>query len=174
MNNTIANVSEFIKTVESKITMLFDAETLDQMAKETKFIQRCTNRIEAIDFVKLMSLEILDDPMMSTDGLCDMLAKLCPTSQMSGNALQQRLASDEAAAFLSAVFDDALTQSLIDVFDQTPTELLAPFSRVWLQDSTPCGWEEPFRWGEPFGWEGRPHAERHAASQSKTSRTMPT
>ena len=174
MNNTIANVSEFIKTVESKITMLFDAETLDQMAKETKFIQRCMNRIEAIDFVKLMSLEILDDPMMSTDGLCDMLAKLCPISQMSGNALQQRLASDEAAAFLSAVFDDALTQSLIDVFDQTPTELLAPFSRVWLQDSTPCGWEEPFRWGEPFGWEGRPHAERHAASQSKTSRTMPT
>ena len=138
MNNTIANVSEFIKTVESKITTLFDAETLDQMAKETKFIQRSTNRITAIDFVKLMSLEILDDPMMSTDGLCDMLAKLSPSSQMSGNALQQRLASDGAVAFLSAVFDDALTQSLIDVFDQTPTELLAPFSRVWLQDSTQC------------------------------------
>ncbi len=55
MNNTIANVSEFIKTVESKITMLFDTEALDQMAKETKFIQRSTNRIAAIDFVKLMS-----------------------------------------------------------------------------------------------------------------------
>ena len=138
MKSTATNVGKFIKTIESKITALFDAETLDQMAKETKFIQRSTNRIEAIDFVKLMTLEILDDPMMSIDGLCDILAKLCPTSQMSSNALQQRLASDGAAAFLSAVFDDALTQSLIDVFDQTPTELLAPFSRVWLQDSTQC------------------------------------
>jgi len=50
-----ANVNEFIKTVKSKITMLFEAKALDQMAKEIKFIQRSTNRIAAIDFVKLMT-----------------------------------------------------------------------------------------------------------------------
>ena len=136
MKKTLRSVSSFINTVKSKICTLFDAASLEKIAKETKFISRRTNRIDARDFIQLMSLSILENPMMSIEGLCDILATLNPKSQMSKNALQQRLASDGAADFLSAVLNSAITESLVDAFDQTPPELLAAFDRIWLQDST--------------------------------------
>lgn len=98
-----------------------------------------------------MALDIKNDPMMSIEGWGDLLAQRHPNSQMTANALQQGLVSDGAAAFLQAVFQDTLSQSLASLFEKTPAPLLAPFGGVWLQDSTQCrretsGGVSRFRW----------------------------
>jgi hypothetical protein len=138
MKKTLSTVCSFITSLKEKIESLFDACCLETIAKETKFMVRSTNRINPRDFVQLMVLELLENPSMSIQGLCDILALLNPRSHMSANALQQRLASDGAADFLETVFNEAMTRSLVDSFEKTAPELLVPFNRVWLQDSTQC------------------------------------
>ena len=137
-----------IELMQEKIASIFDIEHLDVLAKDCGFIQRQTNRIEAIDFVQLMTVEILQNPLISLDGLCDILATANPNAQMSAQALQQRINSPGAANFLSTLFCECLTDAVAPIVNQTPPKLLTPFRRVLIQDSTTITLHEKL--SEPF------------------------
>ncbi len=97
---------------------------------------RSTNRIEAVDFVELMTIQLGQDPELSLDGMCDFLASKNPNTLISRQALQQRINSTGASDFLSAVFVECLSQAVKPLFEQTTPQLLTPFRRILLQDST--------------------------------------
>ena len=129
---------DFLEDVKKQMQACFDEDHLTELAKDTQFIQRATNRIQPIDFVQLMVLEMLEDPRMSYEALCQRLEQLNPESAMSAQALQQRVHSEGAVTFLTQVLQETLTLSLKPLLEETSPELLAPFSHVWIQDSTYC------------------------------------
>ncbi len=120
-------LSSTIELIQEKLYSIFDSEHLDTLAKDSGFIQRKSSRIEAVDFVQLMTVEILQNPDISLDGLCDILATLNPKAQMSAQALQQRINTPGAADFLSSLFCECLTDAVVPIFNQTPPQLLTPF-----------------------------------------------
>nr|MBC8229023.1 transposase [bacterium] len=92
--------------------------------------------------------EMLQNPLISLDGLCDILATLNPQSQMSAQALQQRINTWGASNLLSTLFCECLTDAVTPIFNQTPPQLLTPFQRILIQDSTTITLHEKL--AEPF------------------------
>ena len=132
----MVTLSSAIGFMQENIGEIFDTEHLDTLARESGFIQRSTGRIDASDFVQLMTLEMVQEPDISLEGLSDRLETLNPESQMSAQALGQRINTPGAADFLSTVFCQCLTDAVVPIFDATPPEVLTPFRRILIQDST--------------------------------------
>ncbi|MBC8230832.1 IS4 family transposase [bacterium] len=122
--------------MQENIDNIFADDELDTLAREHRFIVRSTNRIQATDFVDLMTIQLCQDPELSLDGMCDVLESKMSNTRISGQGLQQRINSIGAVDFLSAVFGQCLSQAVNPFFNQTPPQLLTPFRRILLQDST--------------------------------------
>jgi hypothetical protein len=130
-------VKRMARKVNGKLTTVFDPEHLEVLARQNDFIQRSSSKLRGRDFVELMTTELIEDPAISLEGLCDLLGELNPQAQMTPQALHQRL-NPHAVSYLQDVFELALRQQLEPVCARLPLGALAPFDRVLLEDSTQC------------------------------------
>ena len=134
-------MKRYANKVKGKLDTIFDPEPLETLARQSKFIQRSSSKIAGKDFVELMTRELLEEPAVSLEGLCDLLADLNPQAEMSPQALHQRI-NPYAVAYLQEVFQLALRQQLEPLCNRLPLGALAPFGRVLLEDSTQCSLHE--------------------------------
>jgi hypothetical protein len=130
-------VKRIARKVNGKLTTVFDPERLETLARQSDFIQRSSSKLRGKDFVELMTTEMIEDPAVSLEGLCDLLVNLYPQAQMTPQALHQRI-NPYAVTYLQEVFQLALHQQLEPVCARLPVGALAPFGRVLLEDSTQC------------------------------------
>lgn len=128
----------FAGKVKEKLTTLFAPEQLETLAWQSHFIQRGTSKLTGADFFALMTTDMLENPAVSLGGLCDLLQQRNPQAVMTPQALQQRLNTPQAVAYMQEVFDLALHAQLVPLYAQLPATLLASFGRVFLEDSTQC------------------------------------
>ena len=117
--------------------MWFKNEACEALARETGFIQRSTSRLTGSLFFNLLTVEILDEPTVSYEGLCDILEERHPDVRITPQALCARMNSEGAVEFLKA----GLARTLKETARQPLAALegtawLAAFPRVLLQDST--------------------------------------
>jgi len=124
--------------VKGKLTRVFDHDQLETLARQSCFIQRSTSKLEGKDFVELLTTEMIENAAVSLDGLCDLLRQLNPQAAMTPQALHQRILTPQAGTYLYKVLQLALRENLAPVREQIPATLLAPFGRVFLEDSTQC------------------------------------
>jgi hypothetical protein len=115
---------------------VFSKEWLVSTARRLGFVQRSTSLIEGDDFVKLLSTEVLAMPNISLPGMCDALNKINPKADISPQALCQRMNNKTAVNYLREVLNLALEQDLQLAEQNSLLSLLAPFRRVFLEDST--------------------------------------
>jgi len=134
-------ISRYASKVKGKLTTIFDPEKLETLARQSKFIQRSSSKLTGKDFVELMTTELMGEPAVSLEGLCDLLVDLNPQAEMSSQGLHQRF-NDAAVIYLEKVFQLALRQQLEPICDRLPLGALAPFGRVLLEDSTQCSLHE--------------------------------
>jgi hypothetical protein len=130
-------IKRYARKVKGKLTTVFDPASLEALARQSEFVQRCSSKLAGKDFVELMTTEMLADPTVSLEGLCDILGDLNPQAQMTPQALHQRI-NPYAVRYLQEVFQLALRQQLEPICERLPVGALAPFGRVLLEDSTPC------------------------------------
>jgi hypothetical protein len=88
-----------------------------------------------------MTTELIEEPAVSLEGLCDLLVDLNPQAEMSPQALHQRI-NPYAVTYLQQVFQLVLRQQLEPLCNRLPLGALAPFGRVLLEDSTQCSLHE--------------------------------
>jgi len=124
--------------VKGKLTRVFAPHELETLAHQSRFIQRSTSKLTGQDFVALMTTDMVDNATVSLDGLCDLLRQHNPHAVMTPQALHQRILSPPAVTYLHDVLQLALRENLEAVRAQLPAALLAPFGRVFLEDSTQC------------------------------------
>lgn len=132
----IENIKQISEKVKDKILNIFNKKTLNELAKKVGFVRRTTSRIEGEDFVKLMTTEILGEELISTEGLCDILRQINPKANMTPQALNERFNKKEASEYLKEVFESAFKENLRPVRSKISPDLLSPFGRVLLHDST--------------------------------------
>ena len=130
-------MKRYARKVKGKLTTVFDPDHLEALARQTGFIQRSSSKLSGKDFVELMTTEMIEDPAVSLEGLCDVLVDLNPQAQMTPQALHQRL-NPYAVTYLQEVFQWALRQQLEPVCERLPLGALSSFGRVLLEDSTQC------------------------------------
>jgi hypothetical protein len=129
---------QFPGKVKEKLLTLLAPEQLETLAWQSRFIQRVSSKLTGADFFALMTTDMLDNPAVSFGGLCDLLAQRHPAAAMTPQALQQRMNTPEAVAYLQEVFQLVLREQLTPLYAQVPAALLASFGRVFLEDSTQC------------------------------------
>lgn len=120
----------------SNLQSLVDPVSLEELAREKGFIQRSSSQVTGVDFVKLLTTEILAEPRISYEGLCDRLQQLNPAVTITPQALAQRLTGAGAENYLRAVLQQSLSANLQARVAAVDSHLLAPFRRIFLQDST--------------------------------------
>ena len=130
-------MKRYARKVKGKLTTVFDPAHLEALARQTDFIQRSSSKLSGKDVVELMTTEMIEDPAVSLEGLCDVLVDLNPQAQMTPQALHQRL-NPYAVTYLQEVFQWALRQQLEPVCERLPLGALSSFGRVLLEDSTQC------------------------------------
>jgi hypothetical protein len=128
----------FTGKVKEKLTALFAPEQLETLAWQSRFIQRASSKLTGADFFALMTTEMLDNPAVSFGGLCDILQQRHPQAAMTPQALEQRMNTPAAVAYLREIVQVALHEQLTPLYAQLPAALLASFGRVFLEDSTQC------------------------------------
>ncbi len=116
--------------------MWFNNEECEALARETGFIQRSTSRLTGSSFFNLLTVEAVDEPTISYEGLCDILEERNPNSRITPQALCERMNSDGAVAFLKAGLERSLKETTRQQTATIETAWLEPFPRVLLEDST--------------------------------------
>lgn len=124
------------ENLAEKIMSIFESSQLEVMAYETGFIQRKTNKIRPRDFLKLMTTELLQEPSMSYESLCESLSELNPQVTISPQGLEQRVNSSGAVNYLKQALGMAMTKALEPVETNISPKLLEHFPRIFIQDST--------------------------------------
>src|SRR5215510_11822050 len=76
-------MKRYARKVKGKLTTVFDPAHLEALARQTDFIQRSSSKLSGKDFVELMTTEMIADPAVSLEGLCDVLVDLNPQAQMT-------------------------------------------------------------------------------------------
>lgn len=130
--------TRFTEKVKEQLTVLFAPEHLETLAWQSQFIQRASSKLTGTDFFALMTTDMLDNPAISLGGLCDLLQRRHPQAAMTPQALQQRMDTPQAVAYLRDVFQLALRDQLTPLYAQLPAATLTSFGRVFLEDSTQC------------------------------------
>lgn len=115
---------------------VFSKEWLVTTARRVGFIQRSTSRLEGDDFVKLLTTEMLAHPAISLPGMCDVLREINPKADMTPQALCERINSEGAVDYLREVLRLAVEKNLGIDRESISPEALAPFNRVFMEDST--------------------------------------
>jgi hypothetical protein len=122
--------------IGQELDMWFKNEECEALARETGFIQRSTSRLTGSGFFNLLTVETLDEPTISYEGLCDILEERNPNAQITPQALCERMNSNGAVAFLEAGLERTLKETIRPHTTTMKTAWLEPFLRVLLQDST--------------------------------------
>ena len=122
--------------IEQELDLWFNNEECEVLARETGFIQRSTSRLTGSGFFNLLTVEVMDEPTISYEGLCDILEEREPNASMTPQALCERMNSDGAVAFMKACLEKTLKETSLPQSATVEAALLKPFSRVLLQDST--------------------------------------
>lgn len=114
----------------------FRTDELETLARKTGFIQRSTSRLSGRGIFNLLTVEILEEPHISYEGLCDILEARTPSLQLSPQALCERMNSEGAVNFLRACLEKTLKETTAKPLTVQETAWLTHFPRVLLQDST--------------------------------------
>lgn len=114
----------------------FRVDELETLARKTGFIQRSTSRLTGRELFNLLTVQILEEPHISYEGLCDLLEARNPGLRISPQALCERMNSEGAVRFLEACLEKTLKETAHKALAVQETAWLSHFPRVLLQDST--------------------------------------
>ena len=129
-------LSNYAYDIKKRISTIFDEEALNNLARKTKFVRRSTSKLQGAEFVELLTTEMLEEPNISYEALCEILAKLNSEADITPQALEQRVNSDGAVNYLKAILQETLCSNMKSKIDSIDSKLLEPFKNVYLEDST--------------------------------------
>lgn len=125
-----------ISALKNQLNNVLDSEHLNDLARETNFIQRKNSKIVPFDFMFLMTLDLLSDPLSPLPELCRRLFKLPSQTKITPQSLSERINSENCVSFFKAVFEEVLYYNRDKLVSPIDSSLLSPFNRVLTEDST--------------------------------------
>ncbi len=138
-----------------KIVNFYSPEVIEQIARETGFVQR-DSKLGGMEFLalmtQLMTQGLYAQPDATLEQMCGMLKDVEPELEISGPGLQQRIVGS-GREFLMEMMSKALELSVTRSVDESIPALLRVFEKVLLLDSTQISLPEKLssRWAGSGG-----------------------
>ncbi len=137
------------------IVNFYTPETIEEIAKETGFVQR-ESKLGGMEFLGLMTQGLYANPKATLNQMAGMLKDIDPKLQISGPGIQQRIVGsgrDFLKRMLSVAMKLCVSHSLGDSLQGDMPEFLKSFSKVHLLDSTQISLPEELseRWSGSGG-----------------------
>jgi hypothetical protein len=131
----LSYTKNLFEKIKGKIQSSFNDDILKKLAKETKFNQRAGGKIKGPDFIKAMVLEAGQNPEISYEGLCDQLQEINPQTDVTPQALCEKVNSESTVNYLQSTLQHVLLEHQNNILSND-SDLLSHFNRVLIQDST--------------------------------------
>lgn len=118
------------KPILSQINKIVTPHFCKKTARECKFVQRSTSRLNGTEFVRSMILASESDTLFTLNRRCQ---KFNPNSEMSNPGLSQRINTESASLLMQSCLAQCLNQTYTFEGD---SDSLKKFNRILIQDST--------------------------------------
>jgi hypothetical protein len=132
---TKKEANQIIGNTLDSLNRTFSKKEIDGLAWETGFVRRSSSRISGFEFLISMLVASADASHTTLEKICSIFRYVSHTIKMTAQGVMKRINSQNAVAFLEAVYSRTLAERFLD-FPQLPAPLLEPFSKVLLQDSS--------------------------------------
>jgi hypothetical protein len=134
--NIIQQFKNFSSQINQAIGNIFNHKQLEKLARKTGFIQRSTSKITGSNFLELMTTEIIQEPNISYEGLCDRLRAINPEANITPQAIEQRINSAGAVKYLEETLKISIKENLKSQHQEADISLLSNFKRIFIEAST--------------------------------------
>ena len=116
------------KEIKSKIRKwsaeIFRPSRLDMSARGSGLVQRSTSKLTGSIFFKAMLIGAENPEITTLEGYCEIIHELNKDSDLTPQAISQRINRPQAAEFLNKELQDALQQRLKLIMETTPQALM--------------------------------------------------
>ncbi len=133
--NTQAKTDQLISQALGNLRKLFPKKAIEQLARETCFIMRSSNKITGVDFLISFLSSSCYGAHSTLERMSETVTRVSHKVKISAQALMKRINRKNAVDFLKSVYSKVLKEKL-STLQEVPAELLAPFSKVLIQDSS--------------------------------------
>lgn len=116
------------------IVNFYTPETVEQIARETGFVER-ESKFGGIEFLVIMTEGLFAEPDASLNRMAAMAKEINPELEISGPGIHQRI-DKTGMAFLKRLLSNALELSISKGIDESVPSLFENFQSVYLLDST--------------------------------------
>ena len=124
-----------INQVFDGLSKLLSKKEIERIALATGFIKRSSSKITGFDFLISLLTSSTYGSHSTLEKLAGILMYVSHKIQISAQALMNRINTKTSVCFLEAVHA-RLFNAKLDEFQKVPAELLAQFTKVFLQDSS--------------------------------------
>jgi len=127
--------TEKIKNIQNAISLIFNSETLEKLAKATGFIKRSTGQITAFSFLYIVSFGFFGNGEIALTYLVFGLRTHFNVN-VTPQALSKRINSSSSVKFLREILQKLIAVQLKIGLKNSFSETFSMFSAIYLQDST--------------------------------------
>lgn len=134
--------------INTALANIFYDDKLNDIAKETNFVQRSSSKIKGNEFVQAMVMASIDPESTPLSGINDNLRGISPKAKMTISALRQRINSPKAQEFLKQVYQRTVEMYLkplskkLNNAREKSKGALEYFKKVLIHDSSSCALNE--------------------------------
>lgn len=129
-------LSSAVELMLNNLNKAINKKTVDELARETKLIQRTSSKIMGSDFLTTMLLASLDTEHATLAKISDIFLSTNRHIKITPQSIMERLNSEAAPRFFKMVFEDILKVQLDSFASEIPPQLLTLFPKFLLQDSS--------------------------------------
>ncbi len=138
---TQKKLAETSKPLLNNIAKAVCVKDINKLALDTKFIQRTSSKITGAQFLTSLLVASQDPEHATLERLSDHFRSIYRI-RIRAQSIMERINHDKSILFLSHIFEKFLKNQFTEFVSNISPCLLAPFSKVLIQDSTICNLNE--------------------------------
>jgi hypothetical protein len=128
---------ELSRGVLKNISKTLSKTEINEISYTSGFIKRSSSKITGYEFLTSMLLASCDSEQATLEKISDLFRTQFRV-KIRAQSLMERLNNESAVNFLKNVFETVLKNQFFKIIKDVSPQLLAPFSKILIQDSTTC------------------------------------
>lgn len=138
INSKISTTKHIIQVIDQtfkNVKKIFAKSEIEELARETNFIQRSSSKITGFDFLITLLVSCTDTSHSSLEQISNILSHVSRKVSVTSQAIMKRINTKNTVDFLKAVYSKTLDTRLL-ALEEIPPFLLEHFSKILIQDSS--------------------------------------
>lgn len=120
----------------SNLNQVINKKTIEELAWESKLIQRSSSKVRGFDFLSSMLVASLDAEHSTLERISDIFHSINHRIKIKPQSIMERLNSEAAPRFFKMILKNVLKVQLDSFLSSISPDLLEKFTKILMQDSS--------------------------------------